>query len=811
MMCRLWAAFALLCLAAPAAFCQPAAVPAKRDLIVWGENLGPDAKGQDAINREFQRRHPDVNLRVLNLGGKMDPQKLMTSIVGNVAPDVISQDRFSISDWASRNAFRPLDDLLARDRNDPECPRKEQYYPSTWEEASYEGKVYGIPSGADDRILFYNKAIFREKADALRAAGLDPNRPPRTWSELLAYSKVLTEFNPDGTLKRAGFLPNFGNVWLYMYAFQNDASFMSADGRTCTMDTPASEEALEYMLKGYDIAGGYDNSKAFESGFLSKQNDPFFIGKVAMKIDGSWILDDMSRFATGLDFGVAPPPVPDDRYYLRGKFAKDKDRFVTWIGGFSWAIPRGAKNIEDGWKYIKFVTSTEGRMLGAAAQRDWDRRKGKTYIPDVAASIEANKVAFQRYKPADPEYAAALKEHMDMMPFGRIRPATFVGQILWDEQNRAMEAALYKKETPQEALRNGQIAVQSNLDDFFDVRNIKPMNLQIPANIGLGVAVLGLVIAVVLFIRKRMGRLERSEALWGYLFISPWTIGFLALTLGPMIASLFFSFTSYDVLGPARWVGLRNYGQIFGSDKDLVDKSLVNAVYLAAVGVPLNVCTGLAVALLLNCAARGMRVYRTLFYMPAIVPIIASSVLWSWVLTADPDKGLINAFWVKTITPWLGLPAPGWVNSADWSKGGLIVQGVWAAGGAMILWLAGLKGVPSTLYEAADIDGASPWQQFWSVTLPQVSPLLFFNLVMGFIGAIQEFDRPYVMKPSSDGPIGPNDSMLTPVYHLFQEGFAFFKMGYASSLAWLIFGIILLLTFIQFKLAPRWVHYEAEK
>ena len=197
--------------------------------------------------------------------------------------------------------------------------------------------------------------------------------------------------------------------------------------------------------------------------------------------------------------------------------------------------------------------------------------------------------------------------------------------------------------------------------------------------------------------------------------------------------------------------------------------------------------------------------------MPAIVPTIASAVLWIWVLTPDPNKGLINSYWIHTITPWLGIAPPGWLQSADWSKNALVVQGAWGAGGGMILWLAGLKGVSPSLYEAAGIDGASPRQQFWSVTFPQLSPLVFFNLVMGGIAAMQEFDRAYTMKPSGDGPIGPDDTLLTPVYHLFQEGFAFFKMGYASSLAWLIFGIILLLTYTQFKLAPRWVHNEVEK
>jgi len=206
-----------------------------------------------------------------------------------------------------------------------------------------------------------------------------------------------------------------------------------------------------------------------------------------------------------------------------------------------------------------------------------------------------------------------------------------------------------------------------------------------------------------------------------------------------------------------------------------------------------------------------MRFYRTFFYMPAIVPGIASAVLWTWVLTPDPNKGLINAFWQKTITQWLNVPPPAWLNSADWSKNALILMGLWGAGSGMILWLAGLKGVSSTLYEAASIDGATPKQQFWKVTFPQLSPIIFFNLVMGFIGAIQQFDSIYVMKPPSDGSVGPDDSMLVPVFHLFNNGFTYFKMGYASAIAWAIFAIILVLTFTQFGLSKLWVHYEVDK
>ncbi|MGV3617760.1 MAG: extracellular solute-binding protein [Fimbriimonas sp.] len=785
----------------------------KRDLVVWGIAFTQDTKGQEAVVREFERRNPDIRVRVLSMGaGRMDPQKLMTSIVGNVAPDVIHQDRFTISDWASRGAFRPMDDLIERDKaTDPLTPTPDKYYKATWDEASYEGKVYGIPTGADNRILYYNKKIFREKAKELRAAGLDPERAPRTWTELLAYSKVLTELNPDGTLKRAGYMPNFGNTWLYMYAFQMNASFMSPDGRTCTLYSPQAEKALEFMVKGYDLIGGYEKAKSFESGFLGKENDAFIIGKVAMKVDGDWILNGISRYGPDLDFGVAPAPVPDDRYNRTGEFKDEKDTYITWMGGFSYAIPKGARNVEDGWKFVKWATSLEGQMLEMETQRKWERRRGRAFIAKQVGNREVNEAAYVRFKPGDPKFAAAVKQHLEMAQYGRIRPATFVGQLLWSEHARAMESALYHKATPKQALMAGQATVQRDLDAFYSKEKYPVLDLGVPVKIAIGVVLALLATAVVVFTRTKMGTLQRTEAKWAYLFISPWAFGFLLLTLGPMLASLFFSFTQYDVLNEARWVGTKNYQEMFGADRELVLKSLHNAFFMAAVGVPLSLMVGLAIALLLNVATRGMQFYRTFFYMPSIVPVVASAVLWTWVLTPDPNKGLINSFWIQSLTPWLGIAPPGWLQSADWSKNALIVMSVWGAGGGMFLWLAGLKGIPTSLYEASSLDGANPRKQFWAITFPQLSPIIFFNTVMGFIGAMQEFDRMYIMKPSNEGPVGPDDSMLTPVYHLFKNGFGYFKMGYASSLAWMIFAIILALTLTQFVLSKRWVHSEVDK
>lgn len=781
-----------------------------KDVVIWGVSFGPDSKGSEAVVNEFRRRHPEYNVRILSMGaGAMDPQKLMTSIVGNVAPDVIYQDRFTIGDWASRGAFLTLDPYLHSDK-DPFTPKPSQYYPAVWEEASYKGQVYAIPSVADDRILYWNRGIFKEKAAELTAAGLDPNRPPRTWSELLAYSKVLTEFNPDGTLKRAGFLPNFGNPWLYIYSFQNNGHFLSADGRKCTLADPENEEALSYMVKGYDIVGGYEKAKSFETGFLGKENDAFIIGKVAMKIDGDWIMADLARYGPHVDLDTAPAPVPDDRYYHRGRFANEKDTFITWLGGFSYAIPKGARNPDGGWEYIKFATSTEARVLEARESREWERHRGRVYLPRISASIEANDAVYKEFKPADPKFAKALKTHIDMMQFGRIRPVTFVGQLLWNEHARAIENACIKTMSPHDALMAGQTKVQKELDAFYQNEKLSEVPPAWPFTFFAVVLGLGVLLIAFCLSRVKMSKVGWSEARWGYLLTSPWLLGFLVFTLGPMLASLFFSFTSYNVLQPARWVGGVNYQTIFTSDFDLVKKAMGNAMYMAGVGTPLSLMTGLAIAILLNNAVRGIKVYRTLFYLPAIVPVMAASMLWIWLLFSDPNRGLINGIWSATFTKWIGAPAPGWLQAEAWAKPGLVVMGVWGAGGGMILWLAGLKGISSTLYEAAQIDGASPTRQFLSVTLPQLSPIIFFNMVIGLIGALQEFDRIYIMRPSKDGPIGPSDSLLTPVYHLFTNGFAYFKMGYASALAWMLFLVILILTLAQLQLSKFWVYQEVE-
>ena len=787
------------------ALCHPASAdpPRKTKLIVWGLQSGKESAGLDAQVAEFMRRNPDIEVSLMSMGaGSMNPQKLMTSIVGRVPPDVIHQDRFTIGDWASRDTFMPLNDFLARETGD-DAVRQADFYPAAWEEAVYKGKVYAIPTGIDDRLLFYNRTIFKE-------AGLDPDRPPQTWEELADYTKKLTKYNKDGTFARVGFIPNFGNSWLYLYSWQNGGEFMSPDRKTCTLADPENVAALDYMVKTYDALGGFEKVNIFQSGFQGGEQDPFFTGKVAMVTNGSWVVDNIARYAPDLDFAVALPPVPAERLLGKGRFA-GKDKYITWIGGYSFAIPAGARHAEEAWKFVRWMSSVESMVIGAKAQKAYSETKGRPFVFGLSSNQRVNAALLAAVPPTSPRLAAAQKAFIDMLPYAKYRPVTFVGQKLWDSHVRAFDRAVAHAQTPKDALMEQQKLVQEELNKSYARESLPVFDLQRPLMLFAGLLVGGLGLGAWWGMRG-LGKSKtlRNEAMAGYLMAMPWIFGFLLLTAGPILASILFAFCDYDVLHPPRYVGLYNFHTLFTDDRELISKALGNAGYLSIIGIPLGMATGLAIAMLLNQKVGGMNAYRTAFYLPSIVPAIASAALWAWVLAGDPNKGLLNALWKETLTSWFAIQPPGWFGSPDWAKPGLIVQGLWGAGGGMILWLAGLQGVPQNLYEAAEIDGAGRFAKFRHVTLPMLSPYIFFNLIMGTITALQEFDRVYVLGDGNGGA-GPLDSMLVPVLYLFNNAFRYFKMGYASAIAWVIFIIILALTLGQWSMQKRWVHYETDK
>jgi multiple sugar transport system permease protein len=284
----------------------------------------------------------------------------------------------------------------------------------------------------------------------------------------------------------------------------------------------------------------------------------------------------------------------------------------------------------------------------------------------------------------------------------------------------------------------------------------------------------------------------------GLLFASPWLIGFAVFVAYPICASLYYSFCAYDAIRPPHWVGLQNFQRLFTED-DLFWKSLWNTLYMVVVGLPVSLAASLGIALLLNQKLRGISFYRTLYYLPSITPVIATSILWLWLL--NPEVGLINIVLMK-----LGFAhPPAWLTDPHWAKPALILMGVWGAGGGMVIYLAALQDVPVPLYEAASLDGANTLQQFRHVTLPMLSPVILFNLIMGLIGSFQYFTQAYVM---TNG--GPQDSTTFYALHLFNRAFLDFKMGYASAMAWILFLITLACALLVFRTSARWVYYGGE-
>ncbi|MBI2940093.1 MAG: sugar ABC transporter permease [Chloroflexi bacterium] len=293
---------------------------------------------------------------------------------------------------------------------------------------------------------------------------------------------------------------------------------------------------------------------------------------------------------------------------------------------------------------------------------------------------------------------------------------------------------------------------------------------------------------------SHFGRRRLTTFISGLLFAAPGIVGFLAFVAYPIVASLYYSFTSYAIVGRYRWVGLENYVTLLTLDPEFWNV-LGNTTYFVALSVPLHIVVALLLALLLNSRVPGISVYRTLFYLPSVVPPVATAMLWLQVY--HPTNGILNA-----ILDVFGIVGPNWLGDRAWAKPALVVMSVWAGGALMLILLAGLQDVPQDLYDAADVDGAGWWPRFWNVTIPFVSPQLLFGLVTGLIGGFQYFTQVYVMTGG-----GPARATAVYAFYLWENAFQFLKMGYASAMAWILLVIVAVCTALVFGTLSRRVYY----
>jgi len=290
--------------------------------------------------------------------------------------------------------------------------------------------------------------------------------------------------------------------------------------------------------------------------------------------------------------------------------------------------------------------------------------------------------------------------------------------------------------------------------------------------------------------------LQAKRSLWGYLFLLPWLLGLIIFIIGPILASFVLSFTAYDVISAPTFIGLENYRKAFTGD-DLFWPSLGRTFEFAIAVVPLGILGSLGLAMLLNRGMHGTNIFRTVFFIPSLTPAAALALLWLWLF--HPTIGPINM-----ALAIIGLPGPGWLTDSHWALPALIIISLWATvgGNTMLIFLAGLQGVPQSLVEAAELDGAGRWAKFRHVTLPMISPTMLFNLILGVIGALKVFTLAFV---ATNG--GPSYATWFFALHIYQQAFAYFKMGYGSALAWIFVILLLIFTTAQLRLSRRWVYY----
>ena len=804
----------------------------REEIVVWNAtDLGDQLY---SLLHQFEAENPHYKVVASSAASPnitTDAQRLLCAVAGGVPPDLVFFDRFAIGEWAGRGALTDLTPLInAQKPTDRDRIDLGEYYPWAVQEASYSppgsgqpAKLYGLPTTIDIRLLYSN-------ANQLRQVGMVDGhgnpKPPTTWAELRAAANKLTQRDASGRMTRLGFAPNFGDSWLYLYAFQAGGQFLDATGARVQLDSPPVVRALRFMTDIYDDLGGAKAVEGFRTGFQSTgtAQDPFIKGQVSMKIDGDWNLPTLAQYGRDMDFLLTPAPMPEDQL-AAGR------QPVTWAGGYSMVIPSTSRAKDGAFRLMQFIASERMFRFTEAGKRAAALSQGQLYLPRGYANRKQYEAIAKEAVDDNPAVPASFKRAYatlrEMLPRTLIRPPSPVGQLLWNQHIVAFENAVYHKlhdrypadkdAEVRACLAAAQAEVQRALDEV-----VKPLPPHVvswwPYFTAYGLLIAAAFGGIALAVKRNRRAYQPGETAVALGFASPWIVGMIVLTGGPILFSAVLSFTRYDVLSPARYVGTENYHGLW-SDEAFWN-SLANTAYML-IRVPLGMAVSLVIALLLNRQIRGIGTYRTGFYLPTIVPVVAGVLLWQYLL--NDNFGLINVAirWVIESPPghaveWVvnhvhhfeGGPfkfsSPQWLSDPVWTKPAVILIGLWGAGGGMIIWLAGLQSIPGQLYEAATVDGAGPWRQFWNVTVPMLSPYILFNAIIGVIGTMQVFTEAYILFANG----GPNQSALFYALHLFRKAFQYFSMGYASAMAWVLFLIVLGLTGLQLWVSKRWVHYD---
>lgn len=751
---------------------------------------------EDQINEKlakaFEAQHPDVRIERINAGNNFRP-KLKTMMAAGTPPDLFYLTTDLLPDFATMGLVSPVDNQVAEDRAKP---GNEAYYADIYpillkyfsydvkKQEAGEGKLFGLPKDSTTILMYINKDLFQK-------AGVPIPYDGWTWTEFESACKKITALTGTAGFEgRKIFGANLdtgdGALRMMMWRFGGDY-FNGTNYRDVLLDEPGAQETLKYIRRLR-----LDEQTVYNATGIDKDGgQEFFNGNIGMYGPvGRWLVP---RYKAIKPFDPASPKPTDFTWDVVPLPHNPGIRPRSLLYTTAWGISPKTKHPKEAFELMKFLCGPDGAKmqseLGLAIPPTRTMANSPTFLSPPGLPAHHAKVFLDEMDRV--EVAQTPKEAEWSRILGdQIKASIQLGDVSTEQNAKEIEAAwLAELASPLRQKEWGKFPW-------------RPVVMVTAAAL--------VTLATALFVkarREKLGAIDRRNERAGFLFIAPWLIGFFCFALGPMILSLLLSMSQWSAMTPvgeARWVGIANFKQIVETDPAFV-KSIQVTLYFVILSVPVTQIAALAVALLMNQGVRGIGIFRTIYFVPTVVSGVALSVLWLQIF--NNDYGLLNTA-LRPIAAWLGTTPPDWFgrDAARWAIPAFVIMGLWGVGGGMIIYLAGLKGIPTSLYEAATIDGAGPGRRFWNVTLPMLSPLLFYNLVMGIIGSFQVFTQAYVMTGA-----GPNNATLFYVLQLFRQAFEFHNMGYASALAWILFVICLGLTLVVFAGGKKLVYYEGLK
>ncbi len=723
-----------------------------------------------SLVKKFNEHYP--NIEVLIEPNADAARVYMLDAAAGIPPDVVYLDISLMPSLVDNDVLEPLDQYITNDKIDIN-----DYYSQVVDKLRLPettGPLYAFPIHFSTDAIFYNEEIFDKANIPYPDSSWDWNKFFEVASQLVSkpdkngYREVFGCLSMETQL----LLESFDAP---IYDYENDQYIVN------------NKLAIDVMRMNRDITGNQGPSIA-----ECADNDDitlFCNGRLAMYIGRTWQLPEIDRrVGKKMRWDVAEVP-------------KGAKRFVMLAVGGN-AISRMSKHKDAAWKFVKFYSSRAGLETIS--------KESKNCVPAMKSLA------------TDPEYFLSpppknIKVFVDAVNYaGTTSPnaiwAPEIGATVWLPYQNNIRNRL-PGWSPEEGMKriqddsNAIIAKRKAMAErkkaamAKDATAVEESQLTGAATNFVFAGISGLLliafVLVAIVCRKDKRKWE------GYSFISPWIIGFCVFTLGPIIFSLYLSFCEYDIFSPPRFIGIENFSNLVHDP--IFHNALYNTIYFSVFVIPLSIIFSLSLAMLVNTKLPGAYTFRAIFYLPALTSGVAIALLWRWIF--NPQLGLLN-----TLLNFVGLHGLGWLTDPNWALNAVIIMSIWSGlGGMMLIFLAGLQGIPSQLYEAADIDGAGPWMKFWHVTRPMLSPTIFFNLIISIINSFQVFSTVFVMT-SANGidvePGGPAGSTMVYILYLYQTGFKNLYMGKACAMAWILFLIIVFLAAINAWFSKRWVHYD---